>query len=226
MDTRMKHRCLGRLAASAVGLLTAVALLFALAGCKRESDEDEGKKAASGLADRAKATVEELAAGMDDMTAKQDVSVEMTLTARLADGNAQNEQINGYLQGSSLGLMMEGLGKRIRYAGDVTVRDETFLSGVASFDLDSGELIFQVPELDDTHYIIELYDDLRQVEDGEEMLEMFQQLASAQEGMDLPTDKLVSVAERYIDVVAETATKDNCTKDSGSFTLEKLAAGM
>lgn len=209
MKKRMRARAL------ACGF-TAAALLLAGSGCAKREKEPEltGRERVKAELTRALNTLDQTA------PAPAPGGVDLTATLELGDGSFNGMDLNDYLRDSSIGLRVDApQGDRLGVEGDVTVMGERFIGGTAIYD--GGVLGFQVPELDSTYYTIDFNDLLGQSEEGRRYLDMLERAQSA-ERVDIPTEKIMSVAGRYIDVVADTVTRDNTTKAKADFSFEKL----
>lgn len=199
----------------ALACALAAALLLAGSGCAKREKEP----ALTGR-ERVKAELTKMLNTLD-RTAPDPVGggVDLTATLELGDGSFGDRDLNDYLRGWDIGLRMDAREDRLGVEGDVTVMGERFIGGTAIYE--DGVLGFQVPELDSTYYTIDFNDLLGQSEEGRRYLDMLERTGSA-ERVNVPTEKIMSVAGRYIDVAADTVTRDNTTKAKADFSFEKL----
>ncbi len=205
---------------SAAWVLT-VAALALTAGCGKSGDDET-----AGLIsrERVKEGLHKALEALDrtDDDAPEDSLVDMTVSLELADGSCDGVDWNDYLRDSSIGLRVDAREDRTGLEGELVVMGDRVIGGTAICE--DGVLGFQVPELDGTYYTIDLEALMRQSEEGQLYLDMMERVGNTG-GPDLPTEKLASVLDRYIDVIADTATEDNTTTDKADFSLEKLPGG-
>ncbi len=207
------------LARSAACALT-VAALALTAGCGKSGDETAGLISR----ERVKAGLHEVLEALDrtDETASEDSLVDMTVALELADGSYEGVDLNDYFRDSSIGLKVDAREDRVGLEGDVVVMGDRVIGGSAIFE--DGVLGFQVPELDSTYYTVDLEALMSQSEEGQLYMDMMERMGDTG-GPDLPTEKLASVLDRYIDVIADTATEENAATEQADFSFEKLPGG-
>ncbi len=208
------------LARAAACVLTVAALVLT-AGCGKKED---GETAGLTGRERVKAELHKALDALDRETnaAPEDSLVDMTVSLELADGSYDGVDLNDWFRDSSIGLRVDGREDRMGLEGDVVVMGDRVIGGTAVFE--DGVLGFQVPELDDTYYTVDLEAALSQTEEGQLYMEMMERMGDAG-GPDLPTEELASVLDRYIDVIADTATADNTTTEQADFSFDKLPGG-
>ncbi len=215
-DPMPRLKALARAAACA---LTVAALLLT-AGCGKKDDE------AAGLIsrERVKAGLHKALEALDrtDDAAPEDSLVDMTVSLELADGSYDGVDLNDWLRDSSIGLRVDSREDRTALEGDVVVMGDRVIGGAVIYE--DGVLGFQVPELDSTYYTVDLEALMRQSEEGQLYLDMMERMGDTG-GPDLPTEELASVLDRYIDVIADTATEDNTATQEADFSFEKLPGG-
>ncbi len=202
-----------RVKALACGLVAA--LLLAGSGCAKREKEPQltGRE-------RVKAELTKMLDSLDKTApAPSGGGVDLTASLELGDGAFNGMDLNDYLRDSVIGLRMDAREDRLGLEGDVTVMGQRFIGGTAIYD--GGVFGFQVPELDSTYYTIDCNDLLGQSEEGRRYLDMLER-AGSMDRVDIPTEKIMSVAGRYIDVMADTVTRDNTTKAKADFSFEKL----
>lgn len=217
-DEREKGQGRGRWARGAICLVTAAALALCVGSCgkgKKRIEELTGRERVKAEVARLLQSVEKSADPMPDD------SLDLTVSLELGDGAfGDNRDLNDYLFGSSIGLRSEVQEDRLGLEGDVTVMGQRFIGGTAIYD--GGTLGFQVPELDSTYYTIDLKALLRQSYEGRQYLDMLERMENIGP-VDFPAQRVIAVTDRYIDLLADTATKDNTVHEKrADFTFEKL----
>ena len=218
MEGREKKRGLVWWARSLVCLVTVAALTLGVGGCgkgkKERVEELTGRE-------RVKAEVAQLLRSVgENADPIPDDSLDLTVSLELGDGSFGDADLNDYLKDSSLGLRVEVQEDRLGMDGDVTVMGQRFIGGTAIYD--DGTLGFQVPELDSTYYTIDLKALLRESYEGRQYLDMLERMENMGP-VDFPAERVIAVTDRYIDLLADTATKDNTVHEKrADFAFEKL----
>lgn len=218
MEGREKKRGLVWWARSLVCLVTVAALTLGVGGCgkgkKERVEELTGRE-------RVKAEVAQLLRSVgENADPIPEDSLDLTVSLELGDGSFGDADLNDYLKDSSLGLRVEVQEDRLGMDGDVTVMGQRFIGGTAIYD--DGTLGFQVPELDSTYYTIDLKALLRESYEGRQYLDMLERMENMGP-VDFPAERVIAVTDRYIDLLADTTTKDNTVHEKrADFAFEKL----
>lgn len=199
-------------------LLTAAALMLGAAGCGK--GEKERLEELTGR-ERVKAEVAQVLRSVGKTADPiPDDSLDLTVFLSLDDGSFGGMDLNDYLEDSSIGLRVEVQEDRLGLDGDVTVMGRRFLGGTAIYD--DGVFGFQVPELDSTYYTIDLQALLSQTYEGRQYLAMLERMENMGP-VDFPAERVIAVTDRYIDLLADTSTKDNTFHErKADFAFEKL----
>ncbi len=130
-----------------------------------------------------------------DACAADSFSSTLTLT-----GEVDDAQINGYLRNSSIGLDLGLKGGSLVANGSLTLMGSEVLSGTVTYD--DGVLGFQLPQVDDNYYVIDV---------GELMQDMTGRSVDV-ENIKRPKisgKQLRSLVEAYLDIVYTTVNDDN-----------------
>lgn len=156
--------------------------------------------------------VEQLLSGMEtglDALGSWEFSSDLTVTA-----SVNNEEINRYLEGSSVGLKLGLTRDSLLADAQLNLMGSQVLSGTLTYD--QGKVGFYLPQVDENYYVADLSDVVYNLSGMEMDL-------SALALPELSGSEWRSLAQSYLDLVYTVVTKDNVEKAKDvTFQLEQL----